>query len=136
MLERTAYPVVITYDEKEPTKYKYSAFVPDFELNTQGSTLAETIFMARDVIGLAGLSLLEDLGQTLPDPNSKSFESNEGDIVTFVDIDFEEYKRANDTTPVKKTLSIPKYLNDAGIAAGLNFSKTLSDAIREELHLV
>ena len=30
--------------------------------------------------------------------------------VTLVDIDFEQYKRENDTTPVKKTLAIPMHL--------------------------
>ena len=91
--------------------------------------------MARDAIGLAGLTLEEDLKKAIPDPNTKECKGEKGDIVTLVDIDFDEYKRQNDTTPIKKTLTIPSYLNDAALKAGLNFSQTLAEAIKNELHI-
>ena len=36
----------------------------------------------------------------------------------------------------KKTLTIPKWLNDAAIAKKLNFSKILQDALKHELNIV
>lgn len=36
---------------------------------------------------------------------------------------------------VKKTLTIPKWLNDAAIAKKLNFSKILQDALKNELNI-
>ena len=38
-------------------------------------------------------------------------------------------------TAVKKTLSIPSWLNDSAVAAGINFSQVLQDALKEQLHL-
>ena len=37
--------------------------------------------------------------------------------------------------PVKKTLSIPGWLNDAAESADINFSGVLQDALKEKLHL-
>lgn len=37
--------------------------------------------------------------------------------------------------PVKKTFSIPGWLNDAAESADSNFSGVLQDALKEKLHL-
>ena len=49
------YPVVLT-----PTSDGYFVTVPDLNINTQGETLAQAIFMARDAIGLWGISEQDD----------------------------------------------------------------------------
>ena len=41
--------------------------------------------------------------------------------------------KKEETVSVKKTLTIPKWMNEQAIAAGINFSQTLQDAIRKEL---
>lgn len=123
------YPVVISYDKDETSAYKYLAYIPDLDGYTQGKTLAEAIAMARDYIGTFSL------GNNLPDLNSVKFDKEEGDIVTLVDLNPSDYKASIDLTPVKKTLTIPTYVNEAGIKAGLNFSQTLTDAIKNKLAL-
>jgi len=34
---------------------------------------------------------------------------------------------------LKKTLTIPNYLNEAGIEAGINFSQVLAESLKEKL---
>ena len=55
------------------------------------------------------------------------------DFVVMVPFDMEEYEKRY--RPVKKTLSIPGWLNDAAESAHINFSGVLQDALKEKLHL-
>ncbi|GAB2025826.1 type II toxin-antitoxin system HicB family antitoxin [Lactovum odontotermitis] len=129
MSNTIAFPTLISYDADEKSVYKYLVFIPDLEGYTQGESLADAITMARDYIGTFSLD------NPLPEPGTVKYTPEHGDIVTFVDIDPAKYKRELDKTPVKKTLTIPSYLNDAAIQEGLNFSQTLSEAIKEKLSL-
>ncbi|GFH41293.1 type II toxin-antitoxin system HicB family antitoxin [Lactococcus insecticola] len=124
-----AFPTVISFDDKEKTDYKYLVYIPDLDGYTQGVSLADAIVMARDYIGTFSLD------NPLPDAGKVAFTADESNIVTMVDIDPDSYKRALDRTPVKKTLSIPAYINEAATSEGINFSQTLADAIRDKLHL-
>lgn len=129
MVKSLAYQVVISFDENEKSKYKYLAYIPDIAGYTQGESLADAIAMARDYIGTYSLD------NELPIPSKLKVDSEPGDIVTLVDINPESYKKAVNRKPVKKTLTIPSYLNDAAVEEGLNFSQTLADAIKEKLAL-
>ena len=92
--------------------------------------------MARDAIGLMGIDMQDD-GEALPKPTEMADvkPENVGDLVTLVDVDFDEYRRANDLRAVKKNCTIPSWLNVAAEKAGLNFSNLLAEAIREKLKL-
>lgn len=110
--------------------------IPDFDVNTQGTDLSEAIMMARDAIGLMGISM-QDSGEALPaaTPLCAVTKESESDIVTLVDVDFAEYRRKNDMKVVKKNCTIPSWLNYAAEQAGLNFSSLLAEAIRTKLQL-
>ena len=82
----------------------------------------EAVRMAQDAIGL----MLEDC-KVCPEPSVPS--ALHVDPEDFV----EEYEKRY--RPVKKTLSIPGWLNDAAEAAHINFSGVLQDALKEKLHL-
>ena len=129
MSHSIAFPTVISFDDQEKSDYKYLVYIPDLDGYTQGVSLADAIVMARDYIGTFSLD------HALPEPGQISFKAEASDVVTLVDIDPDSYKRALDKTPVKKTLSIPSYINEAEINEGINFSQTLADAIRDKLHL-
>lgn len=103
--------------------------IPDIDGITQGETIAEAIEYARDYIGNAIAFADEPINK----PNTVSFKPKENDIVTLVDVDIEAHKKALDLTPVKKTLTIPSYLNDLGMKQGINFSQTLTDALKDKL---
>ena len=129
---KNAYPVILTRGEKYIV-----VFVPDFNINTQGTDVPEAIEMARDAIGLMGIDMQDD-GDALPEASSlKDVQSDapEGGIVTLVDVDFAEYRRQNDMLAVKKNCTIPSWLNAAAEKAGVNFSAVLQAALKRELNI-
>jgi hypothetical protein len=56
-------------------------------------------------------------------------------FVNVVSVDVEEYAKAHFEKSVKKTLSIPAWLNDAATAQGINFSRVLQDALKQQLNM-
>lgn len=126
---REVYPVVIS-EEKDG----YFVYVPDFDINKQGSDLGDAIYMARDVIGLTGITLIDE-GHKLPKQNTKEFTKNDNDIVTLVDVDFTEYRKRHDNRAVKKNCTLPYWLSNAAEKEGINFSRILQDALKKELGL-
>ena len=125
---RKAYKIVLT-----PAAQGYMVTVPDFNCNTQGEDIAEALFMARDVIGAMGMAW-EDMGKDIPAPGSVEFEAADGEIVTYVDVDFAEYRRKHDNRMVKKNCTIPFGLCEAAEKAGINFSSVLREALKEKLN--
>lgn len=121
---RKAYPIVIS---KENDGFYYVE-IPDFDIATQGDSIADAMEMARDAIGLMGIDLLDD-GKGIPEPNSKEVHSRKEDIVTLVDVDFAEYRKKVDNKAVKKNCTIPYWLNVEAEKAGINYSKVLQDAL-------
>lgn len=121
------YPVILS---KEANGYFVT--IPDFDANTEGETLEEAIFMARDAIGIFGIEM-EDEGEQLPKPFSRTCEKELGDQEALIDIDFEDYRKKHDNRTVKKNCTIPYYLNAQAEKAGINFSRLLQDALKREL---
>ena len=128
---KKAYPVILSRGEKFIV-----AYVPDFEINTQGADIADAIEMARDAIGVVGIDM-EDDGEPLPEPTTVSEvkADSAADIVTLVDVDFGEYRRKNDMRAVKKNCTIPSWLNFEAEKAGVNFSAILTAALKSELKI-
>ena len=125
---RTAYPVIFT---KLPDGY--AAYAPDFPLDTQGGDLAEAIEMARDAIGIMGIDM-EDDKKPLPKPSApESVARGAGELVSMVDIDFTEYRRANERRTVRRNVSLPSWLNTEAEKAGINVSAILQAALKQEL---
>lgn len=125
---KKVYPVILT-----PSKKGYVAYVPDLDINTQGTDIIDTIEMVRDAIGLWGISE-EDAGRTIPEASLKSsVEYEEDEIVTLVDINFAAYRRAHDMRNIRKNLTLPSWLNDRAEKAGVNFSQILQEGLKEKL---
>ena len=122
-----AYPIVLT-----PTQTGYVVTVPDLDINTQGKDIAEAIYMARDAIGLWGITEQDD-GRKIPEPSSIEPERESNELVTWVDIDFDKYRKANDMTTMRINVSVPKYLKVLGDEAGVNFSQELQERLKEKL---
>lgn len=129
MTKRSVYPIIIS----EETDGLYVS-IPDFEIATQGESLADAIMMARDAIGLMGIDM-QDEGKELPVSNSKGYETRKGDIVTLVDVDFAEYRKRVDNRAVKKNCTIPYWLSVEAEKVGINYSRILQDALMNILGL-
>lgn len=129
MAMKEAYPIVL-----RPEGDGYYVIIPDFDTGTQGDTIAEAMEMARDAIGIVGIDMQDD-GEALPIPNSGKYTKKKDDIVTFVDVDFEEYRKKVDNRSVKKNCTIPYWLSVEADKANINYSRILQDAIAKALNL-
>ncbi len=128
---KQAYPVIITKD-----KDFFVASIPDFETGTQGESLAEAIEMARDAIGMCGC-YMQDEKKDIPIPTDIGNVTKESsDILTLVDVDFDEYRKKHEMRTVRKNVTIPSWLNEEAESANINFSALLQKAIKAELHLL
>lgn len=128
---KQAYPVIITKD-----KDFFVASIPDFETGTQGESLAEVIEMARDAIGMCGC-YMQDEKKDIPIPTDIGNVTKESsDILTLVDVDFDEYRKKHEMRTVRKNVTIPSWLNEEAESANINFSALLQKAIKAELHLL
>ena len=126
------YPAIFTPEEEGG----YSVLFPDVpSCYTQGKDLADAMFMAEDVLALM-LYGLEDEGKPIPDPTPLSEIATSGnEVATLVKADTMEYRKMFNSKAVKKTLTIPGWLNEQAEKANVNFSKLLQDALMSELHI-
>ena len=111
----------------------FSVRFPDLEgCFTEGNTLEEAYNMAIDAIGL----YLQDTDNQFSFPeasNPGNVITEKGEFVVLVEFDDVEYHKRHDRKLVKKTLTIPSWLNQAAEKEGVNFSATLKEALLEKL---
>ena len=130
-MAKYVYPAVFTKDEGG-----YSISFPDLDgCYTCGDDIADGMEMAEDALALF-LYNLEREGRPVPaaSPLEKVLVLD-GSFVTYVYCDTLVYQRRNNNRAVKKTLSIPEWLNEAATSAGLNFSQVLQDALKAQLKI-
>lgn len=127
-------------------KSGYSVIFPDLNwLSTCGDTFEESMEMAVDC--LAGyLYTCQKQRETVPKP-SKLDDINLTDIIrelkleplesfiNIVSVDVVLYAKTHFEKSVKKTLTIPAWLNAAALEQNINFSQVLQDALKSRLHL-
>lgn len=128
---KAAYPIVMSKGKEHVI-----VFVPDFNINTQGTDYADAMEMARDAIGIMGIDM-EDKKETIPFPSvlASVKKKTKTDIVTLVDVDFAEYRRKNDMRTVRRNVSLPAWLNVKADKAGVNVSAILQAALKTELRI-
>lgn len=116
----------------------YSVRFPDIaNCFTDGNDLVEAMQMAEDVLCLM-LYDLEQAGKAIPAASAAldvQSQTGQGEFVTLIACDTIEYRKFYDNQAVKKTLSIPSWLNDMAERAEINFSRTLQDALKQQLNI-
>lgn len=102
---------------------------PDIpECLTQGDNMEQAYEMAVDALGLS-LSPYFENKKELPVPSSPSAISVDDGFLVIVEFDIEAYRRRYSSKAVKKTLTIPEWLNEEAISMGINFSQVLQEAL-------
>ncbi|MDE6593803.1 MAG: type II toxin-antitoxin system HicB family antitoxin [Oscillospiraceae bacterium] len=129
---KKCYPILLTeFDDKSG----YLVYVPDFDINTSGTDLANTLEMARDAIELCGITY-EDRKSSIPEPSALGdVECSANEIKLAVDVDFEAYRRRLDNRSIKKNCTIPSWLNERAEQANINFSAVLQEALKQKLQI-
>jgi len=128
------YPTIFSSE-----KGKVLVSVPDLSgLHTFGDSMADALFMAKDAIEM-WLWDAENKGEQIPPASthkkiSKLIKSPD-QVVSMVAADTDEYRRQNDTRSIKKTLSIPAWLNTQAEKANAPFSQILQQGLKKYLHL-
>lgn len=126
----------------------YSVIFPDLNyLATQGDSFEDAMEMAVECLA-SYLYIAQRDGEDVPAPSSlvniepvavaKELDPDlpVGEaIVNLVSVDVAEYAKKHFEKSVKKTLSIPAWLNEAAVAQGVNFSQVLQRALKEQLHM-
>lgn len=105
------------------------------KVNTFGSDVIEAADMAKDALE-GYLLVAEDNQLTLPkDTDALDIKTAPGESLLAVVVDTSIVREREDNKLVKKTLTIPSYVDRAGREAGLNFSQVLSETIQKKLQL-
>ena len=121
------YPAVFT-----PEEIGFSVVVPDIEgCFSEGDSLSEACLYVKDAIGLC----LEDMEEFPAPSNPQSIELKENEFLVLIEFDMVKYKQRTSKRAVKKTLSIPAWLNEEAERRHVNFSGVLSAALKNHLNL-
>ena len=81
-----------------------------------------------------GISEHDD-GRSIPEPSAAEPAHEADELVSWVDIDFDKYRKANDMTTMRVNVSVPKYLKVLGDEAGINFSQVLQEGLKKRLRI-
>lgn len=141
---KQVYPTFIL-NTNDGSEHSFLVCVPDLEIFTEGDSFADAIEMARDAIGLTGISM-EDNKEELPVPsdqmaamekvrqNTEDVDFSQG-VLTYVDVDFSEYRKKVDTKTVRRNVALPSWLNYEAEHAGINVSRVLQEALMNVLNV-
>jgi len=125
------YPVILYTDDDS-----VGVTVPDLPgCHTFGSDVADALLMAKDAIEM-WLWDAENKSESIPSvtpTNDIVLEKNQQ--ITLVAADTDEWRKANDTKAVKKTLSIPSWLNARAEKENAPFSQILQEGLKEYLNV-
>lgn len=105
------------------------------ECLTQGDDMTQAYEMAVDALGLA-LTCREKERQPIPDSSDPTTITPEPDsFLVVIEFDMLSYKKRISSRAVKKTLSIPEWLNEAAMSMDLNFSQVLQEALMSKIQV-
>lgn len=108
---------------------------PDIpECLTEGDNMEQAYEMAVDALSLA-ITDLEKNNSLIPkasEPDKILIEDDS--FLVVIEFDMVDYKKRNNSKAVKKTLTIPEWLNEEAIAMGVNFSQVLQEALLSKIN--
>jgi hypothetical protein len=102
---------------------------------TCGDTLQDALGMAEDALCL-WLYHLEQENRTIPTTTAPDkIETTGEDFVSVVAVDTDNYRRYYENKTVRKTRTIPMWLNQKAKDSNIDFSQTLQKALKEALKI-
>jgi predicted RNase H-like HicB family nuclease len=123
------YPSIFSYDDDG-----ISVEFPDLPgCLTFGQTTEEAMIRAKEAMALH-LSSLEEDNEEIPQPTDiKQINLEHKQSVVLIEVWMPVYRCNIKYASVKKTLTIPKWLNDAAEESHVNFSQILQETLKEHL---
>ena len=79
--------------------------------------------------------LKKEEGEEILKPTEVDKISVDDGTLVIIEFDMLDYQRKHNSRAVKKTLSIPEWLNEGATALGVNFSQVLQEALMSKLNI-
>lgn len=115
-----------------PSEDGYQVAVPDLPgCITYGTDLPDALEMAEDAIAM-WLWDAENKKEAIP-PASRTVTADSPAFVNLIVADTDEYRREHDNRSIKKTLSVPAWLNYQAEQANAPFSQILQEGLKQHL---
>ena len=96
---------------------------------SEGKSLGNAMYMAQSAL-TQGIEYLTDKKQSIPlASNLESIKTTQDEFVNLIRVEIKENRA------VKRTVSIPKWMDDKVIETGLSLSRVLQDALKEKLNV-
>ncbi len=96
-------------------------------------TTSEAFQNAKEALGLHLFGMEQD-GDAIPTPTPvQKLHPDEGGVVTMVEVFMPAVRDRINNRAIKKTVTIPAWLNSAAEAAGISFSQVLQEGLRQRL---
>lgn len=129
-MAKYVYPAIFTQEDDG----LFSICFPDVEgCYTSGDDLEDSIEMAEDVLALV-LYDYEISEREIPVPSIlQSFTLDSNQFINYIRCDTMEYRKMYASKAVKKTLTIPEWLNEEATRKEMNFSQVLQEALIHKL---
>lgn len=129
--ERYFYPAVFTYEPGQEIAVEF----PDLKCATSGTDDHDALLSARELLGCV-LSGLEEDGEEIPSPTPLAdVATQQNERAVLIDVYMPPVRQAHDNRPVNRTVTLPAWLDAAALEKNINFSQTLQDALRQQLHI-
>lgn len=124
----TVFPAIFTFDGN----YYNVDFIDLKGCSTFGSSIQVAYSMAQDAMGL----YLDNM-TNFPNPSLdfSNIPLKENQFVSFISIDMDDYRKKFNKKSIKKTLTIPEWLNYLAEKNDINFSQVLQEALKEKLNI-
>ena len=125
-MAKYAYPAIFTPEDDGGFSIKF----PDLEgCHTYGNSINETMEAAQEALAAYIITLLEQK-KAIASPSDISVIHADDGFSSLVSCNINQYK---DKKALKKTLTIPSWLNDRAVSMGINFSQVLQEALLSKI---
>lgn len=99
---------------------------------TEGDDFQSALRMAQEAMSLHLYGMEQD-GEEIPEPVLEPMEVAPGEVLVPVTVWMTPFREAQENRAVKKTLTIPAWLNDAAEKRKVNYSQLLQSALKDYL---
>ena len=120
---------MFTYEDGQ----EIAVVFPDLELATSGKDDADALFSARDALG-GRLELMEEDGEPIPSPSRiADIQVDSNERVCLVDVYMPSIRMAGESRAVKRTVTLPAWMNAKAMELGINFSQVLQESLKARI---
>lgn len=129
MKTNIVYPAIFTYNIQE---HCYHVEFIDFSCQASGKTIEAAFWAAEEAMKkhFSDTKIFPEMTE-----NIREIKVGTTSFISFVTANMLEYYKKHNNKAVKKTLTIPSWLNELAEEKNINFSHVLQEALKEYLQI-